>query len=219
MFTDEPTFVSVNRRIMTVSSSKTMDWYTDIKKSLNQAPRVMMWACFSSKSGMGDLYTCAAEAVFCYTAENSHHLEAQVTSKNPQFQEEKISERRKTRSQVPMEKSSKNYISLFGGKPTRGLPTPPPTPPQREIAHFTHGELASAIRGRDFFSRNLLAGEGEGGGKCETVPFVNGSQDQLQTQNQESQYHFAPLLFRQIRLSLTGGLWQASANLYSEEKL
>ena len=41
-----------------------------------------------------------AEAVFCYLAENSHHLEAQVTSKNPQFQEEKISERRKARSQV-----------------------------------------------------------------------------------------------------------------------
>jgi hypothetical protein len=30
---------------------------------------------------------CAAEAVYCYTAENSHHLKAQ----NPQFQEEKIS--------------------------------------------------------------------------------------------------------------------------------
>jgi hypothetical protein len=54
------------------------------------------------------------EAVFCYTTENSHHLKAQVTSKNPQFQEEKISARRKARSQVTMEKSSKNYISLFG---------------------------------------------------------------------------------------------------------
>ncbi len=64
------------------------------------------------------LQCCAAEAVFCYTAENSHHLKAQVTSKNPQFQEEKISERRKARRQVTLEKSSKNYISLFGGKPT-----------------------------------------------------------------------------------------------------
>ena len=51
---------------------------------------------------------CAAEAVFCYTAENSHHLKAQVTSKNPQFQEEKISVRRKARSQLTTEKSSKN---------------------------------------------------------------------------------------------------------------
>ncbi len=70
------------------------------------------------------LQLCAAEAVFCYTAENSHHLKAQVTSKNPQFQEEKISERRKVRSQVTLEKSSKNYITLFGGKPARGLLTP-----------------------------------------------------------------------------------------------
>jgi len=51
-----------------------------------------------------------------------------------------------------MEKSSKNYISLFGGKPARGLPTPPPTPPRTEIAHFTRGEPASVIRGRDFYS-------------------------------------------------------------------
>jgi hypothetical protein len=32
---------------------------------------------------------------------------------------------------------------------------------------------------------------------CETVPFVNGSVDRLQTQNEDSQYHSAPLLFRQ----------------------
>ncbi len=52
-------------------------------------------------------------------------------------------------------------IPSFGGKPARGLPTPPPTPPRREIAHLTRGECASAMRGRDFYSRNLLA---EGGG-------------------------------------------------------
>jgi hypothetical protein len=48
----------------------------------------------------------------------------------------------------------KNYISLFGGKPARGLPMPPPTPPRREIAHLTRGKCASAMRGRDFYSRN-----------------------------------------------------------------
>jgi hypothetical protein len=115
-----------------------------------------------------EVSACAAEAVFCYTAENSHHLKAQVTSKNPQFQEEKKSERRKARSQVTLEKSSKNYISLFGGKPARGLPTPPPTPPQKDVAHFTRGEPASAIRRCHFYSR----GGGEGGVICETVPFV-----------------------------------------------
>jgi hypothetical protein len=114
---------------------------------------------------------CAAAAVFCYTAENSHHLKAQVTSKNPQFQEEKISARRKARSQVTMEKSSKKL----------GLPTPPTNPTRREIAHFTRGEPASVICGRNFYSRNLLAG----------------SSDQLQTQYQDSHYHSAPFLFRQ----------------------
>jgi hypothetical protein len=60
-------------------------------------------------------YHCAAEAVFCYTAENSHHLEAKVTSKNLQFQEEKISTIKRARCHISMEKSSKNLISLFGG--------------------------------------------------------------------------------------------------------
>jgi hypothetical protein len=35
----------------------------------------------------------------------------------------------------------------------------------------------------------------EGGMICETVPFDNGSSDRLQTQNQDSQYYSAPLLF------------------------
>jgi len=58
--------------------------------------------------------------------------------------------------------------------------------------------------------RDLLAGitrgggGGEGGVICETVPFVNGSSDQLQTQNQDSQYYSAPLLFRQ---DLSNSYW------------
>jgi hypothetical protein len=92
-----------------------------------------------SHEGGNTLYCCAAEVVFCYTAENSHHLEAQVTSKNPQFQEEKISERRKARSQVTLEKSSKNYISLFGGKPAvpEGYQYPcHPLPLREQISHI-----------------------------------------------------------------------------------
>jgi hypothetical protein len=49
---------------------------------------------------------------FCYTAENSHHLEAYVTSKNPQFQEEEISARKQARRHVNVEKSSKNLQAL-----------------------------------------------------------------------------------------------------------
>jgi hypothetical protein len=55
---------------------------------------------------------------------------------------------------------------------------------------------ASAIRKCKIYSRESLAG-GEGGVICETLLFVNGSSDRLQTQNKDSQYHSAPLLFRQ----------------------
>jgi hypothetical protein len=47
----------------------------------------------------------------------------------------------------------------------------------------------------EIYSPESLAGEG--GVICETVPFINGSSDQLQTQNQDSQYYSAPLLFGQ----------------------
>jgi hypothetical protein len=138
---------------------------------------------------------CAAEAVFCYTAENSYHLKAQVTSKNPQFQEEKISERRKAKSHVTSEKSSKNYISLCEGKPAKGLPTPSPHPSASHYRTFYTWWTASANRKCEIYSRDLLAGGGGGGVICETVPFVNGSSDRLQTQNQDSQYYSAPTRF------------------------
>jgi hypothetical protein len=102
---------------------------------------------------------CAAEAVFCYTAENSHHLEAQVTSKNSQLQEEKTSVRRKARSHVTSEKSSKNYNSLCEGKLARGLPTPSPHPSASRYRTFYMWWTASAIRKCEIYSRDLLAGE------------------------------------------------------------
>ncbi len=70
----------------------------------------------------------------------------------------------------------------------------------------------SASRYRTFYTcwtakceldvRDLLAGithrgGGEGGVICETVPFVNRPSDQLQTQDQDSQYYSAPSLFGQ----------------------
>jgi hypothetical protein len=94
-----------------------------------------------------------------------------------------------------MEKSSKNYISLFGGKPARGIPKPTPTPPRREFAELTRGKCASAMRGRDFQARNWDWRMGEGGKKRKTIPFVNGSTYQLQTQNQDSQYYASPFLY------------------------
>ncbi len=97
-----------------------------------------------------------------------------------------------------MEKSSKNYISLFGGKPARGLPTPPP-PFRAEKSHIFHME-SRQVRSADAISTLGIYSWGKGGGggeKCETVPFVNRSSNQLQTQNQDSKYHSAPSLFRQ----------------------
>ena len=126
---------------------------------------------------------CASEAVFA-----TQQRIAQVTTKNPQLQEEKISVRRKARSQVTLEKSSKNYISLFGGKPARGLPTPPPTSPRAVTAHFPRvGRQVRTASARFTCENHSREGGGEGGMICETVPFDNESSDQLQTQDEDSQ--------------------------------
>ncbi len=123
---------------------------------------------------------------------------------------EKISVRRMARCQVTLEKSSKNYISLLGGKPARGLHTPPPTSPGAVTKHFSTCWTASANRKCEIYSRESLAEGGGGRGAiCETVPFVNGSSDRLRTQNQDSQYYSAPLLFRQ---DLSNSYWWLMAS-------
>ncbi len=73
---------------------------------------------------------------------------------------------------------------------------------------------AGAVSTRGIHSRG-----GEGGVIYETVPLVNGSLDQLQTQDQDAKTILLLCYLDKICLSLTGGLWKASANLYSEEKL
>jgi hypothetical protein len=87
---------------------------------------------------------CATEAVFCYTP------------KNPQFQEEKISVRRKARSHVTLEKSSKNYISLCEGKPS-------PHPSASRYRTFYMWWTTSVIRKCKVYSRESPAGGGGGG--------------------------------------------------------
>jgi hypothetical protein len=78
----------------------------------------------------------------------------------------------------------------------------------------SQGELASAIRRCEIYSRVLLAGEGgEGGVICETVAFVNGSSDQLQNKTKIANTILLLCYLNKICLSLTGGLWQASAHL------
>jgi hypothetical protein len=81
------------------------------------------------------------------------------------------------RCQVNSEKSSKNYISLFGGKPPRGLPTPPPTSPRAVTTHFTCGGRQVRTASARFTCENHSREGGEGGLICETVPLDNGSSD------------------------------------------
>ncbi len=56
-----------------------------------------------------------------------------------------------------MEKSSKNLISVFGEKPARGLPKPPPTPPLEKLRSL-HVEITR------FQDADADLGHGEGGG-------------------------------------------------------
>ncbi len=78
--------------------------------------------------------------------------------------------------------------------PPEGYPRHPP--PLREplllIFHVLDGKWEPQVQ---YLLAGITRGGGEGGVICETVPFVNGSSDQLQTQNQDSQYHSASLLF------------------------
>jgi hypothetical protein len=122
---------------------------------------------------------------FCCTTENSHHLEAHVISRNPLFKEEKIPVRRLVRCHVTSEKSSKNYISLFNGKPARGLPTPPPTSPRAVTAHFPRVGRQVRFASARFTCENHSWEGGEGGMICEMVPFDNGLSDR--TQDEDSQ--------------------------------
>ncbi len=62
-----------------------------------------------------------------------------------------------------MEKSSKNFISLFGEMPTRGLPKPLPTSPCQESAELTRGKSADAGHGYEIQTRNWNTENGEKG--------------------------------------------------------
>jgi hypothetical protein len=68
---------------------------------------------------------------------------------------------------------------------------------------------ASANRKCEIYLRESLAGGGEGGVICETMPFDNRSSDRLQIQNQDSQHYSAPLLFRQ---DLSNSYWWLMAS-------
>jgi hypothetical protein len=163
---------------------------------------------------------CAAEAIFCCTTENSHHLEAQVISKNPLSKEEEISVRRLARCHVTSEKSSKNYISLFNGKPARGLPTRPPTSPRAVTAHFPR--VGRQVR----FASSRITCENhsrEGGGRAwwfaKRCHSITDHRINCKLKTKIANSILLLCYFDKICLILTGGSWQASANLYSGGRL
>jgi hypothetical protein len=112
-----------------------------------------------------------------------------------------------------MEKSSKNYISLFGGKPARGLPTPPPTPPRREIAR---GKCTSAMCGRDFHSRDWDAENGGVGGNAKRCHSLADQHINCKLKTKIANTILLLCYFDKMCLSPSGVLWQALAFLYSE---
>jgi hypothetical protein len=59
----------------------------------------------------------------------------------------------------------KKLIFVFGDKPARGLPKPPPTPPRQDSADFTRGENAILGRGRGIHPLKWDAEKREGGRK------------------------------------------------------
>ncbi len=82
--------------------------------------------------------------------------------------------------------------------PPEDYPRHPPTSLRAVTAHFPHvGRQVRTASARFTCENHSREGRGEGGVICKTVPFDNGSSDQLQTQNQDSQYHSAPLLLTQ----------------------
>ncbi len=93
--------------------------------------------------------------------------------------------------------------------PPEGYPRHPQPlcEPLPHIFHVLDGKCEPASA--RFTCENHSREGGEGGVICKTVPFNNWSSDRLQTQNQDSQYYSAPLLFRQ---DLSNSFWWLMAS-------
>jgi hypothetical protein len=131
---------------------------------------------------------------------------------------EKISERIKARSQVTLEKSSKNYISLFGGKPARGLPTPHPQSSAQSNRTF-HTWRAGKCDPRTRFLLAEFTRGGGGGGDAKQRHSLTNHRINCKLKTKIANNILLLCYFDKICLSPSGGLWKASANLYCEEKL
>jgi hypothetical protein len=127
-------------------------------------------------------------------------MEASVTSKNPLFREEKISVRRMGKmSSNCGEIIRKLYFLVWWNARQRATHATPHLSASSYRTFYTFGWDV-----RDLLVGITRGGGGEGGVICETVPFVNRSSDQLQAQNQDSQYYSASSLFKQ---DLSNSYW------------
>ncbi len=123
------------------------------------------------------------------------------------------------RCQITSEKSSKNHISLFDGKPARGLPTPPPPPlPLPHIFHVLDGNCEPQVQ-------DLLASitRRRGGGRCgwfaKRCHSITDHRINCKLKTKIASTILLLCYLYKICLTLIGGLWQASANLYSGGRL
>ncbi len=117
------------------------------------------------------------------------------------------------RCHVTLEKSSKNYISWFGRKPARGLTKPPPTSQRAVTAHFP----GVGRQVRDLHARITRGREGRARWFAKLCHSITDHQSKLKTKIANTILLLCSLY--KICLILTGGLWQASAKLFSGGRL
>jgi hypothetical protein len=92
----------------------------------------------------------------------------------------------------------KNYIRCFKEPSQAAIQGFPPTSLQVVTANFPHSGGKCASCRHHFHSPDLLARwRGEGGVICELMPFDNESSDWAYIQDEDGQWCFNPLLFRQ----------------------
>jgi hypothetical protein len=125
------------------------------------------------------------------------------------------------RCHITSEKSSKNFISLFQESPPEGYPCHPPHLSASRYRTFSTCWTASAVRGCDFYSRNSLAGGGGGRVGLSVNRCHSMTDHRIDCRFKTKIVHSILLLcyLDKICLILTGGLWRALADLYSEERL
>ncbi len=111
-------------------------WAMPHPKWATQHPKNIMCPVYRSFADPSyKINDCATEAIFCCPTESSHHLKSWILSKDAAFHNEKESRRTWPRSQVSLEKSSKNY-SRWENEPNQTSCKRPPPPPAKSNGEY-----------------------------------------------------------------------------------